>query len=224
MRIILPLCLLLTGTACLADDPQPSLSVTSAMVTHQTDYGSSTQLQVGVSALYPTRYGAAYWQDGEGGWLLPAPGGWVSLGAAFEPVWVLGSHASQSLGVARYGFDLPNEGSLSVGYASRLGSHNPGHLLVASLDAPLTMLGRHKLSLVGWASLADKTRRQSLDHPNPSQDGWQLEQGNLLLVVSHPLSGNWYLDAGVGSHWQADQSSHHTAGWQTLIGVTWEMK
>ncbi|TDR76510.1 hypothetical protein [Paludibacterium purpuratum] len=222
MRFLLPLCLLIAAMPCLADDPSPSLSVTGAVVTHQTGDGSTSQTQLGIEALYPTRYGAAYWQDGEGGWLVPAPGGWAALGVAFEPIWSLGGHVSQSLGVARYGFDLPNDGSLSFGYGARLGNSNPGHLFVANLEAPIAKIGRHTLNLWGWASLADRKRRQSLDHQDAQDNGWQLEQSNLMLVVTHPLVGHWTLDGGVGGHWQADQGGHHTAGWQTLVGVTWD--
>ncbi|MBV8046809.1 MAG: hypothetical protein JO171_06635 [Paludibacterium sp.] len=221
MRILLPLCLALAALPCLADDNAPSLSISNAVATHQTNSGSSSQWQVGVEALYPTRYGAAYWQDGEGGWLVPAPAGWAALGVAFEPIWSLGGHASQSLGVARYGFDLPRDGSLSFGYAARIGNSNPGHLMVADLDAPFAQIGRHTLSLWGWASLADRQRRQSLDQAD-NGTAWQLEQANLLLVVSHPLTAHWSLQAGAGSHWQADAGGRRTAGWQTLFGVTWD--
>jgi hypothetical protein len=220
MKIILPLVLALSAQCCFADDLTPSLSVSAFVSTHQTDYGSSSQLQAGVEALYPTRWGAAYWQDGEGGWILPAPGGWVSLGVANEPIWALGGHDSQNMGLARYGFDLPHDGTLSFGYASRLGNRNPGDLLVANLDAPIARVGIHRIRLWAWASLADSTRRQSLQHEDTA-NRWQLEQCNLLLVVSHPIAAHWDLNAGVGSRWAADQGGRKTAGWQTLLGVTW---
>jgi hypothetical protein len=220
MKILLPVVLALTAPFCLADDLAPSLSVSAFVATHQTDYGSSSQLQAGIEALYPTRWGAAYWQDGEGGWVLPAPAGWVSLGVANEPIWALGGHDSQNMGVARYGFDLPHDGSLSFGYASRLGNRNPGDLLVANLDAPIATLGRNTLRVWGWASLANNTRRESLQHED-NGNRWQLEQSNLLLMVSHPIAAHWDLNVGMGSRWAADQGGHETAGWQTLLGVTW---
>lgn len=203
-----------------ADDSTPSLSVSAYASTHQVDHGSSSQLQFGVEALYPTAYGAAYWQDGEGGWIVPAPAGWVALGVANEPLWALGSHAAQNLGIARYGLDLPRQGSLSIGYATRLGPSNPGDMLVANLDAPLAMLGHDKLSLWGWASLANRQRRQSLQHA-ANGARWRLEQGNLLLVLTHPLQPHWDLLAGIGSRWVADENNGHGAGWQTLLGLSW---
>jgi len=221
MKIILSCILALVALPCLADDMTPTLSISAFVATHQTDGGSSSQLQSGIEALYPTAYGAAYWQDGEGGWVLPAPAGWVSLGVANEPMWVLGGNVSQNLGVARYGFDLPRNGSVSVGYATRLGPSNPGDLLVVNLDQPIGALGLYQLRLWGWASVADSQRRQSLEHEN-SGGHWQLEQSNLLLVVEHPIWQDWSLVTGVGSRWVADQGGQHTAGWQTLVGVSWD--
>lgn len=220
MKTVLFLVMILVGLPCLAEDLSPSLSVSSYVMTHKIDGGSSSQLQFGIEAQYPTPYGVAYWSDGEGGWVLPAPAGWISLGAANEPIWSLGGNVSQNLGVARYGFDLPHQGVLSIGYATRLGQSNPGDLLIANLDAPLVTLGNNKLSLWGWASLANRQRRQSLEHEN-NGSRWQVEQSNLLLVLTHPLQPHWDLIAGIGSRWVADTNKTHTAGWQTLLGLTW---
>jgi len=220
MKIILSCILALVALPCLADDMTPTLSISAFVATHQTDGGSSSQLQSGIEALYPTAYGAAYWQDGEGGWVLPAPAGWVSLGVANEPMWVLGGNVSQNLGVARYGFDLPRSGTLSLGYATRIGSSHPGDLLIANLDQPLAVLGRTQLHLWGWASLANGERRQSLGHEDNGVS-WQLEQSNLMLVAEQPIWQDWSLIAGIGSRWVADQGGARTAGWQTLLGVSW---
>jgi hypothetical protein len=220
MKTHLALALIVAAPHCLADDTQPSLSVSAFATTHQVEHGSTSQLQFGVEALYPTPYGAAYWQDGEGGWVVPAPAGWVSLGVANEPMWSLGSNATQNLGVARYGFDLPRQGTLSVGYATRLGPSNPGAMLIANMDAPIALVGDNKISLWGWASLADGRRRQSLAHEDDGSH-WQLEQANLLLIFTHPLQPHWDLHAGIGSRWVANDNGGHTAGWQTLLGLSW---
>jgi hypothetical protein len=223
MRLLLTFVLSCCSLLCLADEVAPSLSVLTAVTTRQTDGGSSSRLQAGISALYPTAYGALYWQDGEGGLALPAPGGWLSLGVANEPIWSLGAvGVSQNLAVARYGVDLPGDGALSVGYADRIGSGHPGQLIVANLDARLATLGADSLRLWGWASLADRQRRQSLDHDTAGGE-WSQEQSNLLLVWVHPFAPHWALDLGAGSRWGTDQNAGHTAGWQTLVGVTWSM-
>jgi hypothetical protein len=220
MKSMLSCALMLATLPCLADDMTPTLSISTFVTAHQTDSGSSSLLQGGIEALYPTRYGAAYLQDGEGGWLLSAPAGWVSLGVANEPIWMLGGNVSQNLGVARYGFDLPRKGALSLGYATRIGSSHPGDLLIANLDQPIAELGRTQLHLWGWASLANSERRQSLGHEDNGV-GWQLEQSNLMLVAEYPIWQDWNLLAGVGSRWVADQGGSHTAGWQTLLGMSW---
>ncbi|MEO9453815.1 hypothetical protein, partial [Chromobacterium phragmitis] len=157
--------LLLAVPPCHADDGQAlDLSISTELMTRQTSYGNSSRLQPSVDLQYRTRFGALYVQDGEGGWALPAPGGWVSLGVASEPAWSLGGGVSQSLALARYGFDLPRDGSLSVGYASRIGDSHPGQLLVATLDAPLGDWMGQKFSVLGWASLANQKRRRGLNH------------------------------------------------------------
>ena len=71
--------------AWVPDTPNPCQAdagrLQSAINSYQTTCGSTSRLQIDVEALYPTRYGALYWQDGEGGWLVPAPAGYrlVSL-------------------------------------------------------------------------------------------------------------------------------------------------
>ncbi|OHX12502.1 hypothetical protein [Chromobacterium sphagni] len=223
MKFLAAACALLATLPCRADDGKDlDLSISTELMTRQTSYGNSSRLQPSVDMQYRTRFGALYIQDGEGGWALPAPAGWVSLGVASEPIWSLGGGVSQSMGVARYGFDLPKDGSLSFGYADRIGDQHPGHLLVASLDAPLFDWRGQKFSLLGWASLANQTRRLSLGHSDDGA-GWQLEQSNLLLVMSHPLGQRWTLDVGAGSRWAAENTGSHTAGWQTLLGFTWKL-
>ncbi|MGC0153732.1 hypothetical protein ACPRNU_14815 [Chromobacterium vaccinii] len=213
---------LLAALPCRADDGKDlDLSISTELMTRQTAYGSSSRLQASVDLQYRTRFGALYLQDGEGGWALPAPGGWVSLGVANEPVWSLGGGVSQSMAVARYGIDLPRDGSLSFGYADRIGDHNRGRLLVASLDAPLFDWRGQRFGLLGWASLSDHTRRLSLDHDD-NGSGWRLEQSNLLLVMSHPMGRHWTLDLGAGSRWGAELGGRD-AGWQTLLGFTWKL-
>ncbi|MFB0823763.1 hypothetical protein ACEU07_00570 [Chromobacterium violaceum] len=215
--------LLLAAPPCRADGGKDlDLSISTELMTRQTSYGNSSRLQPSVDLQYRTRFGALYVQDGEGGWALPAPAGWVSLGVASEPAWSLGGGVSQSLALARYGFDLPRDGSLSFGYASRIGDSHPGQLLVATLDAPLGDWMGQKFSVLGWASLANQKRRLGLNHHDDGS-GWQLEQSNLLLVMSHPLSRHWTLDLGAGSRWAAENTGEHTAGWQTLLGFTWKL-
>ncbi|POZ63886.1 hypothetical protein [Chromobacterium alticapitis] len=215
--------LLLASLPCLADDGKDlDLSISAELMTRQTAYGNSSRLQPSVDLQYRTRFGALYVQDGEGGWALPAPGGWMSLGVASEPAWSLGGGVSQSLSIARYGLDLPRDGSLSFGYASRIGDSHPGQLLVASLDAPLGDWMGQKFSVLGWASLANQKRRLGLNHSDDGK-GWQLEQSNLLLVMSHPMGQHWTLDLGTGSRWAAENTASHTAGWQTLLGFTWKL-
>ncbi|QEL56878.1 hypothetical protein [Chromobacterium paludis] len=215
-------CLLLAALPCRADEGKDlDLSISTELMTRQTSYGNSSRLQPSVDMQYRTRFGALYVQDGEGGWALPAPGGWVSLGVASEPAWSLGGGVSQSLSIARYGVDLPRDGSLSFGYASRIGSRHPGQLLVASLDAPLGSWHGQQFSVLGWGSLANQKRRLGLSHSDDGQ-GWQLEQSNLLLVMSHPLGQHWTLDLGAGSRWAAENTGGRTAGWQTLLGFTWK--
>ncbi|MBM2885481.1 hypothetical protein JFK97_13875 [Chromobacterium phragmitis] len=215
--------MLLPALPCHADSGKDlDLSISTELMTRKTDYGNSSRLQPSVDLQYRTRLGALYVQDGEGGWALPAPGGWVSLGVASEPAWSLGGGVSQSLALARYGFDLPRDGSLSFGYASRIGSSHPGQLLAATLDAPLGDWMGHKFSVLGWASLANQKRRLGLNYSDDGP-GWQLEQSNLLLVMSHPMGQRWTLDLGAGSRWAAENTGSHTAGWQTLLGFTWKL-
>lgn len=215
--------MLLPALPCHADGGKDlDLSISTELMTRKTDYGNSSRLQPSVDLQYRTRLGALYVQDGEGGWALPAPGGWVSLGVASEPAWSLGGGVSQSLALARYGFDLPRDGSLSFGYASRIGSSHPGQLLAATLDAPLGDWMGQKFSVLGWASLANQKRRLGLNHSDDGP-GWQLEQSNLLLVMSHPMGQRWTLDLGAGSRWAAENTGSHTAGWQTLLGFTWKL-
>ncbi|MEN3811987.1 hypothetical protein ABD440_16435 [Chromobacterium piscinae] len=179
-------CLSLTALSCHADDVKDlDLSISTELMTRQTSYGNSSRLQPSVDLQYRTRFGALYVQDGEGGWALPAPAGWVSLGVANEPAWSLGGGVSQSLALARYGFDLPRDGSLSFGYASRIGDSHPGQLLVATLDAPLGDWMGQKFSVLGWASLANQKRRLGLNHHDDGS-GWQLEQSNLLRCWASP--------------------------------------
>nr|WP_199067886.1 hypothetical protein [Chromobacterium sp. ASV5] len=201
----------------------PSLSVSGYLFSHQTGTGNGSRGEFSVDALYPTRFGALYLQDGEGGWALPAPLGFASLGVASEPVWGLGGGVSQSLWIARYGFDLPRGGALSLGYAGRLGDSHPGKLVAANLQAPLGSWRGQDFSLQGWASLADQPRRRSLERAAGDGD-WRLEQANLLLVMSHPLSRAWALQLGAGSRWSADAGGGHTAGWQTLLGLSWTLR
>ena len=201
---------------------ESSLSASVDVMTRQTASGASSRLQASIEARHDTAIGSFFLQDGEAGWAIPAPAGWVSLSLANEPIWSLGSSSSHNMALARYGVDLPNNGSLSVGLAKRVGNTAPGKMMVLNLEWPLTTWHGQKIELLGWASEADTQRRYSLGH-EVANSHWQLEQANLMLVASHPLNREWSLDAGAGSRWAAEARGSHQAGWQTLLGVTWQM-
>jgi hypothetical protein len=139
----------------------------------------------------------------------------MTLAAANESQWELGANSSHWMGVLRYGVDLPQDGSVSIGYADRLGNSSPGKLLVMNLDLTLGNWRNQRISLLGWASLADTTRT-SLGH-QADGGGWHLEQSNLLLMLNHPFNPRWSMDVGAGSRWMADSARQHSAGWQAVF-------
>lgn len=216
------LCGMLLTSCCLAagaPDASDALSLGVWVQTAQTPSGSTSRLKT----TQHIRHGAFYLQDGEAGLATAAPGGSLSLGIANTALWWQGTEDGQNLAVARYALSLPRQGQVSAGWAQRIGGPRHDTLLIASFEQPLGALGRHALSLQGWASLADSARRTSLHHADTGS-AWALEQGNLVLMVSHPLRGHWSLNAGIGSRWVADAGGGHTAGWQTLIGLVWDMQ
>ena len=209
---------LLTSLPLHAEEAVHSLTLSLAGNLYQTASGSGSKLQPSIDLRHDTPYGSLFIQQGEAGLGLPAPGGWVSLAAANESQWELGSNSSHWMGVARYGPDLPQDGSVSIGYADRLGSASPGSLLIMNLDLTLGHWRDQRISLLGWASLADSRRAISLGH-QADGSGRHLEQSNLLLMLNHPFNPRWSVDVGAGSRWQADSSQQHTAGWQTILNL-----
>lgn len=219
MRRVLPLLpILLLAQPCLADEAVHSMSLSLAGNIYQTGAGSGSRLQPNIDLRHDTAYGSLFLQQGEAGIGLPAPGGWISLAAANESQWELGANSSHWMGVARYGLDLPQDGSISIGYADRLGHASPGSLLLLNLDITLGNWQNQRISLLGWGSLADSQRASSLGH-QADGNGRHLEQSNLLLMLNHPFNPRWSLDVGAGSRWMADQQSQHTAGWQAVFSL-----
>lgn len=212
------LSVLFTSLPLHAEEAVHSLSLSLAGNVYQSASGSGSKLQPSIDLRHDTAYGSLFVQQGEAGIGLPAPGGWVSLAAANESQWALGANSSHWMGVARYGLDLPQDGSLSIGYADRLGNSSPGSLLLMNLDLTLGHWGKQRVSLLGWASLADQQRATSLGH-QAAGNGRHLEQSNLLLMLNHPFNPRWSLDVGAGSRWMADQQASHSAGWQAVLGI-----
>lgn len=201
-----------------ADEPVHSMTLSLDGNLYQTDAGTGAKLQPSLSLRHDTAYGSLFVQQGEAGLGLPAPGGWMTLAVANESQWELGANSSHWMGVLRYGVDLPQDGSVSIGYADRLGNSSPGKLLVMNLDLTLGNWRNQRVSLLGWASLANTQRAQSLGHQAVG-GGWHLEQSNLLLMLNHPFNPRWSMDVGAGSRWMADQQASHSAGWQAVLGI-----
>ena len=209
---------LFTSLPCHADDPVSTMTLSLAGNLYQTAGGSDSRLQPNLDIRKDTPYGGLFLQQGEAGVGLPAPGGWVSLAAANETQWELGANSSHWMSVLRYGLDLPQEGSLSFGYAQRIGNASPGSMLLLNLDITLGHWQNQRISLLGWSSLADGERAASLGH-QPAGTGSHLEQSNLLLMLNHPFNDSWSVDMGAGSRWMADINQQHTAGWQAVLSL-----
>lgn len=212
------LTVLLSSLPLHAEEPVHSLTLSLAGNLYQTAAGSGSKLQPNMDLRHDTAFGSLFVQQGEAGIGLPAPGGWVTLAAANESQWELGANSSHWMGVLRYGVDLPQDGSLSIGYADRLGNSTPGSLLVMNLDLTLGHWRNQRVSLLGWASLADSQRATSLGH-QADGNGRHLEQSNLLLMLNHPFNPRWSMDIGAGSRWMADSARQHSAGWQTVFSL-----
>jgi hypothetical protein len=81
-----------------------------------------------------------------------------------------------------------------------------------NLDLTLGNWRNQRISLLGWASLANSQRAQSLGHQAVG-GGWHLEQSNLLLMLNHPFNPRWSMDVGqVHAGWQINRPATARAG------------
>ncbi|MCW3480018.1 hypothetical protein OL229_10700 [Neisseriaceae bacterium JH1-16] len=203
----------------LADEPD-ALAITVGALSRKVPDGVTTRLQTMVEAHHDTAYGRAYIDNGELGWALPAPGGFAAVGVANERLWGYGGPSSSNVALLRYGIDLPQDGTLSVGLADRIGSHTPGKLAVFGIDQPVTTWRNTEWGFSYWGTAADRTRRQSLGNASYGGD-YRLEQGNWMITATYPSKARWQLVAGAGTRWEARPDDGYQSGWQTLLGLRW---
>ncbi|WP_293760795.1 hypothetical protein [uncultured Aquitalea sp.] len=189
---------------------------------YQTASGQAGKLQLNLNLRHDTAYGSLFIQDGEAGIAFPAPAGWVSLGLANEAQWPLGGPTGHMMSVLRYGVDLPDDGSISLGWADRVGKGRPGQLWVMNAEISLGHYAGQRFSLQGWASRGDGQRSVSMGY-QPADSGGRLEQANLLLMMRHIIDSRWSLDVGAGSRWQADVNQNHTSGWQLVSLLNYKL-
>lgn len=201
---------------------ESSLSVSLDVLSHQRHSGIYSSIGASVDGEYDTRFGALITHSGEADWALPAPGGWVAVGIAYEPIWVLGGQGNKTLKLARYGLDLPNKGSLSFGIANPVASNSTQHLIVANMDLPLGKWRDNSIEFIAWGSMANADRSNAMGLSQDSH-GFHLEQTNAIIQLNHPINKQWSWQLGAGSRWEAQKTNQHLSGWQIITGITWDI-